>query len=409
MGVVERVTRLSKDNLYMALALWMEEFPYFQEEDDGCKGVGVVFVLPNDRVLSVDCSRDGVHGIARVIVKHCADRVEGCKVFVSRKPCSICAKLLVQARVLRVFYLPIMPEKEEDLANVDRLFNASPVAQSMFVPHVGESLLDKIMERESLEDADFINSCQKEIFNKWWDKDSVTLDPLDENMKQQIEGDFDLLMKWIASIKTPVYKAEMKFYNVDFKGDDLGVIHNAEVTEFPGGDVAKHMMVFAKMLARQTDDPKTGVGAILMDKLKKEIVGLGWNGFPSKALYAEFPRASDKDASDKDTSDKDTSDKDTSDTSTREKKYPFVIHAEQNALMVRNEKDLKDGILFVTKCPCNECAPLVKLSGVETIVVGEHLEDRKEGDSALNYDKVRKYVKDGELQCIEMRKGDASE
>ncbi|XP_020913286.1 cytidine and dCMP deaminase domain-containing protein 1 [Exaiptasia diaphana] len=271
------------------------------------------------------------------------------------------------------------------------------------------------MERES-KDTDFIDSCQTEIFNKWWDEDSVTkFYPRDEKMQKQIKQDFKSLIKWIASIKAPVYKENMKFYDVQFEtsGHDskLHVKHTdtEEMVEFPVGDVAKHMIVFAKMLARQTDDPKTGVGAILMDKLKKEIVGLGWNGFPSKALYAEFPRASDKDASDKDTSDKDTSDKDTSDTSTREKKYPFVIHAEQNALMVRNEKDLKDGILFVTKCPCNECAPLVKLSGVETIVVGEHLEDRKEGDSALNYDKVRKYVKDGELQCIEMRKGDASE
>ena len=35
----------------------------------------------------------------------------------------------------------------------------------------------------------------------------------------------------------------------------------------------------------------------------------------------------------------------------QDKKYPYVIHAEQNALMMRNTKNIEDGTLFVTKTP----------------------------------------------------------
>ncbi|KXJ26132.1 cytidine and dCMP deaminase domain-containing protein 1 [Exaiptasia diaphana] len=393
----KRETRLTKDNLYMVLALWMEKFPVNKLKENISKQlsspssststlgtefnkVGVVFVQPNDHVLSVDCSRDDVHGIARVIVKHC-DKAEGCHVFVSRKPCSVCAKLLVQARVSRIFYLPIEPEshKPDDLEKVDRIFKVSPVAQSMFVPCVDKKVLTKEeMKRPANTTPDDVKTLQEQLFDEWWHQ-SILINSLDDKMKEQVESDFMSLMKWIASIKAPLDKAEMKFYKVEVEP-----LTDAEMTEFPGGPVAKHMITFAKMLARQTDDPKAGVGAVLMKG--KEIVGIGWNGFPAKALYGEFPRASDDDSD------------------TREKKYPYVLHAEQNALMRRNEKDLTDGILFVTKCPCDECAPLVKLSGVKTIVVGEDLKKSKGG--ILSYNKVQEYIKDsrGEFTCLEMRK-----
>ena len=89
----KRETRITKENLYMVLALWMERFPLQFSKEQSFKSnnnskkfkkVGVVFVLPNDRVLAADCSRDGVHGVARVMVNHCG-KLEGCKVFVSRK------------------------------------------------------------------------------------------------------------------------------------------------------------------------------------------------------------------------------------------------------------------------------------------------------------------------------------
>ena len=373
-GCENRKTRITKENLYMVLALWMEKFPHSQSSLDGeaFHKVGVVFVLPNDRVLAADCSRDNVHGVARVMTNHCG-MLEGCKVFISRKPCSLCAKLLVQSRVSRVFYLPIKPESEDekDLKRVDNLFKVSPVGQSVFVPCVEE----KVLTNEEQKLAEKITDKIDHLFDQWWSAESVTLHwpKMDDKMKTQVEQDFKSLMKWIAVVKEPIDKGIVfqKVKNIDDANDD---------EKYSDQKLASHMMIFAKMLARQTDDPKKGVGAVLLKG--KEFVSLGWNGFPSKALYGEFPRASDDDKA-------------------RETKFPYVIHAEQNALLVRNTKDLTDGVLFVTKSPCDECAPMVKLSGVKTIVVGETIDSSHGGK--LSYNEIKNYIKDNHFACFEMR------
>ena len=111
----DRESRISKENLCMVLALWMERFPLPNDEEkeiDPYRKVGTVLVLPNDMLHAVDCSRNGVHGVARLLVKH-YDVAKDYKVFVSRKPCSFCTKLLVQCKVKRVFYLPIEPEYKD--------------------------------------------------------------------------------------------------------------------------------------------------------------------------------------------------------------------------------------------------------------------------------------------------------
>ena len=393
----KRETRITKENLYMVLALWMERFPLQFSKEQSFKSnsnskkfkkVGVVFVLPNDRVLAVDCSRDGVHGVARVMVNHCG-KLEGCKVFVSRKPCSLCAKLLVQSRVSRVFYLPIEPESEDEgeLARADNLFKVSPVGQSVFVPCVEERVLTKDEKRlpETITPQD-VRTCQDELFNEWWKTEWIERAQkclpwpcLDIRMKNQVQSDFESLMKWIAVSKSPMDK-NIVFRRVRIT-EDFDAVSDAN-EEYHDSQMAYHMMIFAKMLARQTDDPKTGVGAVIVKgKDSVEIATLGWNGFPSKALYGEFPRASDDDAA-------------------LETKFPYVIHAEQNALLVRNTKDLTDGVLFVTKPPCDECAPLIKLSGIKTVVVGETIKKSQGGE--LTYDLIREYIREGIVTCYQM-------
>ena len=124
------------------------------------KKVGAVLVLPNDILHAAECSRDDVHGVSRLLMKH-YDMAQGCKVFVSRKPCSLCTKLLVQSKVKRVFYLPIEPEyidigketfeADPDKANekfeaeksyVDNLFKVSAIGQTTFVPRVEEAVVE---------------------------------------------------------------------------------------------------------------------------------------------------------------------------------------------------------------------------------------------------------------------------
>ena len=386
----KRETRITKENLYMVLALWMEKFPlqFSTEQSKKFKKVGVVFVLPTDRVLAADCSRDGVHGVARIMVNHCG-KLEGCKVFVSRKPCSLCAKLLVQSRVSRVYYLPIEPESEDEgeLARADNLFKVSPVGQSVFVPCVEERVLTQDEKKlpVAITPQD-VRVCHEELFADWWNTEWIERAQkclpwpcLDIRMKSQVQSDFKSLMKWIAVVKAPMDK-DIVFRRVKIT-EDFDAISDA--SDYPDFKMAYHIMIFAKMLARQTDDPKTGVGAVILKGKDSavEIATLGWNGFPSKALYGEFPRASDADDA-------------------LETKFPYVIHAEQNALLVRNTKDLTDGVLFVTKPPCDECAPLIKLSGIKTIVVGETIKKSYRG--VLSYDLIREYIREGVVTCYQM-------
>ena len=141
--------RISKENLFMVLALYMEQFPVRDDDNqevDSFRKVGAVLVLPSDMLYAVDCSREGVHGIARLLTKH-YDVTKDCKIFVSRKPCSFCTKLLVQCKIKRVFYLPIEPEYKdvedfkEETSRVDDLFKTSSIGQSVFVPTVGRDVI----------------------------------------------------------------------------------------------------------------------------------------------------------------------------------------------------------------------------------------------------------------------------
>lgn len=113
---------------------------------------------------------------------------------------------------------------------------------------------------------------------------------------------------------------------------------------------ALHMVRMAQMLSQRSDDPSKPVGCILM--VHGEVVAIGWNGFPAKALYGEFPRAASTDQA-------------------REKKEPYVIHAEQNALLTRNKRNMnhKSSILYSNKVPCGECVPLLIQAGVKNVVV----------------------------------------
>ena len=140
----------------MIVALWMEDFPEDKPEDSYRK-VGAVLVLPNDKIYAVECSRNGVHAVGRLLMMH-HNVLEDCKGFVSRKPCTFCTKLLVQSKVKRVFYLPLEPEyspmKDVDLTEetlrVDNLFKVSSISQSVFVPEVGEDVIKDVQHRHQI-------------------------------------------------------------------------------------------------------------------------------------------------------------------------------------------------------------------------------------------------------------------
>ena len=365
----DRDFRISKENLYMVIAKHMEEFPVEREDIGEFKRVGAVLVLPNDMIYAVDSSRNGVHGVARLLMAH-QDTLKDCKVFVSRKPCSLCTKLLVQSKVKRVFYLPIEPEYDylrhrkgknaadfkHETSHVDELFKVSSIGQSVFVPSLGQEVTDVAESKEKTPEKTR-NAKQKDLMKKYWNykwiKDvrlKLPWPAFDKNMKDQVKEDFKSITKWMAHV---LIKSEI--------GDSFEALTKKESKSFDPcrneleGRQAIHLMKLAFFLAERTDDPRKGVGAVIINR-DKDIVGLGWNGFPTKSLYGEFPRAADKDLPVGCRTDK---------------KYPYIIHAEQNALLLRNTKNIVDATLIVTMTPCDDCTPLIEMQGIKTVVLGE--------------------------------------
>jgi dCMP deaminase len=112
-----------------------------------------------------------------------------------------------------------------------------------------------------------------------------------------------------------------------------------------------YFMGVALLSAKRSKDPNTQVGACIVNKDKK-IVGIGYNGFPTGISDAEFPWDNVGEH--------------------LETKYPYVVHAEPNAIL-NATTSLKDCTLFVTLFPCNECAKLIIQSGIREIV---YLDDK---------------------------------
>ncbi len=108
----------------------------------------------------------------------------------------------------------------------------------------------------------------------------------------------------------------------------------------------EYFMGIALLSAQRSKDPSTQVGAcIVNDDLR--IVGTGYNGFPRGCSDDEFPWARDGEFGDT--------------------KYPYVSHAELNAVL-NATTSLKNCTIFVALFPCNECAKVVIQSGITEVV-----------------------------------------
>ncbi|XP_032467366.1 cytidine and dCMP deaminase domain-containing protein 1 isoform X3 [Phocoena sinus] len=133
------------------------------------------------------------------------------------------------------------------------------------------------------------------------------------------------------------------------------------------------------------EDHKTGVGAVIWAEGKSRncdgtgamyFIGCGYNAFPVGSEYADFPHMDDKQKD-------------------REiRKFRYIVHAEQNALTFRCQeiKPEERSMIFVTKCPCDECVPLIKGAGIKQIYAGDVDVGKKKADIS--------YMRFGELEGV---------
>ena len=124
----------------------------------------------------------------------------------------------------------------------------------------------------------------------------------------------------------------------------------------------QYFMGVAKLSALRSKDPNTQVGACIIN-LDKRIVGIGYNGLPKGCDDDVFPWKNEGDFIDT--------------------KYPYVVHAETNAILNATQ-NLKGSSIFVTFFQCNECAKLIIQSGINEIVYESNkYVDSKEHQAAI--------------------------
>ena len=119
----------------------------------------------------------------------------------------------------------------------------------------------------------------------------------------------------------------------------------------------EYFMGVAILSSKRSKDPSTQVGACIVNKDKK-IVGIGYNGFPHGIDDDLFPWGKEGEYVDT--------------------KYPYVVHAEPNAIL-NSTSSLVDCSIYVTLFPCCECAKLIIQSGIKEIV---YISDKHSNDDS---------------------------
>lgn len=110
----------------------------------------------------------------------------------------------------------------------------------------------------------------------------------------------------------------------------------------------EYFMGVALLSAKRSKDPSTQVGACIVDSKTNRILSVGYNGFPTGCSDDEFPweRAGD----------------------TINTKFPYVVHAELNAILNNRGTSLEGCKIYTALFPCNECGKAIIQSGIREIV-----------------------------------------
>lgn len=108
-----------------------------------------------------------------------------------------------------------------------------------------------------------------------------------------------------------------------------------------------YFMGVALLSAMRSKDPGTQVGACIVSP-QNRILSVGYNGFPHGCSDEIFPWAREGDFLDT--------------------KYPFVCHAELNAILNHPGISVEGARIYVALFPCNECTKAIIQSGIKEVI-----------------------------------------
>lgn len=114
-------------------------------------------------------------------------------------------------------------------------------------------------------------------------------------------------------------------------------------------------MGVALLSAKRSKDPNTQVGACIVND-KNKIVGAGYNGLPIGCDDDDFPWEKQGEF--------------------LSTKYPYICHAELNAILNNIGMDLSGCKIYTALFPCNECSKAIIQSGIKEVI---YLSDKYNG------------------------------
>lgn len=110
----------------------------------------------------------------------------------------------------------------------------------------------------------------------------------------------------------------------------------------------EYFMGISLLAAMRSKDPSTQVGACIVND-DNIILSTGYNGLPKGCDDDVFPWERDN-------------------CEVNKTKYPFVVHAELNAILNSGGRSLKGARIYVALFPCNECAKAIIQSGIKEVI-----------------------------------------
>lgn len=142
----------------------------------------------------------------------------------------------------------------------------------------------------------------------------------------------------------------------------------------------EYFMGVALLASMRSKDPNTQVGACIVSP-DNIILSTGYNGMPTGCSDDEFPWSREGEFA--------------------ETKYPFVVHAELNAILNAHGRDLRNAKLYVALFPCNECAKAIVQAGMKEII---YLSDKYDGTPSNMA--AKKILHAAGVKCTQMHRTD---
>lgn len=244
------------------------------------------------------------HAEINAILNKCSADVRGTRMYVSEIPDNIAAKTIIQAGISEVIYVKD-PDNSEATRATRIMFEMSGVKMRQYRPN----------PIAPLSFSDFHT-------NPVNDSNASSLPSVDHISNKHRD-----LLRREASFD-PI-KSKVKKRKNYLSWDD-------------------YFTAVAFLSARRSKDPNTQVGACIVDA-NQCIIGIGYNGFPRGCSddYLPWARVAD---------------------SKLHNKYPYVVHAEVNAILNKGSKDVKGASLYVALFPCCECAKIIIQSGIKEVI-----------------------------------------